>query len=125
MRILSFYTTKTFKLILEFENKEYRILDMQKFLQNDQGLLKDICNDVNLFMSAELDEVAGTIKFSNEVDFDSNVLYEASHDLNELMKGDRKSPKPQKITRFPKGYQSKISKENQRLLRFLKGNKLD
>lgn len=85
LRILSFYTTKTFKLIMEFENKEYRILDMQRFLQNDQGLLKDICNDINLFMSADLDEVAGTIRFSNEVDFDSNVLYEASQDLDEMM----------------------------------------
>ena len=110
---------------MEFDNKEYRILDMQKFLQNDQGLLKDICNDINLFMSAELDEVSGTIRFSNEVDFDSNVLYEASQDLDELMQGNRKSPKPQKITRFPDNYKSKISKENERLLRFLKGNKLD
>lgn len=110
---------------MEFEKNEYRVLDVRKFLQNDQGLLKDICNDVNLFMSAEIDEVAGTIRFSNEVDFDSNVLYEASQDLDDLMQENRKSPKPQKITRFPDNYQSKISKENKRLLRFLKGNKLD
>ena len=125
MKILSFYPTKTFKLVMEFDNNEYRVLDIRKFLQNDQGLLKDICNNVNLFMSAELDEVAGTIRFSNEVDFDSNVLYEASQDLDDLMQGNRKSPKPQIITRFPENYQSKISKENERLLRFLKGNKLD
>ena len=113
---------------MEFENKEYmecRIIDMKKFLQNDQGLLKDISNDVDLFMSAELDKTSGSIRWKNKVDFDPEVLYENSLDLDDLMQGNRKSPKPQKYTRFPDNYQSKISKENQRLLRFLKGNKLD
>lgn len=82
LRILSFYTTKTFKLIIEFENGEYRILDIQKFLQNDAGLLKDICSDVNLFMSAELDKTSGTIHWKNKVDFDPDVLYESGLDLD-------------------------------------------
>lgn len=98
---------------------------MQKFLQNDQGFLKDIINKVNLFMSAELDEVSGAIRFSNGVDLDSNVLYEASYDLNELIVENMKSPKSQKITKLPDNHQSKISKENERLLRILKKNKLE
>lgn len=84
MRILSFYTTKTFKLIMELDN-EYRILDMQKFLQHDKGLLKEICTDVNLFMSAELDETVGTICWKNGVDFDPDVLYENSLNLDEVI----------------------------------------
>lgn len=86
MRILSLYATKNFKLIMEFENQSYRILDMKKFLQNEQGLLKDICNDINLFLSAELDGIAGTVRLSNHVDFDNIVLYETSQDLDDLLK---------------------------------------
>lgn len=85
MRVLSLYATKNFKLIMEFENQSYRILDVKKFLQNEQGLLKDICNDINLFLSAELDEIAGQVRFSNHVDFDNNMLYGASCDLDSLM----------------------------------------
>jgi hypothetical protein len=55
MRILTFYPTKTFKLILEFDNQEYRILDMKELLKNDKGLMDEICNDIDLFMSVELD----------------------------------------------------------------------
>jgi hypothetical protein len=120
VRILSFYPTKTFKLILEFENNQYRVLDMQKFLHNEQGLLKDICSDINLFMLAELDQISGTIRFSNEVDFDNNVLYEVSQDLEKFMKIDRNFPKPRKITRLSDN-QSEISKENQRVIRLLRG----
>lgn len=45
MRILSFYPTKTLKLIIEFENNEYRILDIQKV----EELKKYFCNDIDLF----------------------------------------------------------------------------
>lgn len=84
MRILSFYPTKTFKLIMEFE-KEYRILDIRKSLQNDQGLLKDLCSDVNIFLSADLDETSGSICWENGVDFDPNVLYEKSLNLDKVI----------------------------------------
>lgn len=120
MRILSFYPMKTFKLILEFESKEYRILDLKKFLQNDQGLMNDICNDINVFMSAELDDVAGTIRFKNDVEFDNTILYEASQYLEKVMNKKRKYPIPKQITKLPDNYQSKISKENERLIKFLR-----
>ena len=90
MRILSFYATKTFKLIMEFDNNEYRVLDLREFLKKDEGLLKDICNDVNLFMSAELDETVGTIRWKNRVDFDPNVLYEMSINLDKVINGKRR-----------------------------------
>lgn len=37
MRVTSVFATVTFKLILEFENSEYRILDIKRFLKNDIG----------------------------------------------------------------------------------------
>ncbi|MDF1510679.1 DUF2442 domain-containing protein [Robertmurraya sp. DFI.2.37] len=120
MRILSFYPIKTFKLILEFENKEYRIVDMKKFLQNEQGVMQDICNDINVFMSAELDDVVGTIRFKNDVDFDNTALYEAGQDLEKIVvKANRSYPVARKITRLPDNFRSKISKENERLLELL------
>lgn len=120
MRILSFYPMKTFKLILEFENMEYRIVDLRKFLQNEQGIMQDICNDINVFMSAKLDDVAGTIRFKNDVDFDNTALYEAGQDLEKIVfKANRSYPVARKITRLPDNFRSKISKENERLLKFL------
>jgi hypothetical protein len=34
---------------MEFDNQEYRLLDMKEFLKNEKGLMKDLCNDTNLF----------------------------------------------------------------------------
>lgn len=107
-------------MILEFENKEYRIVDMKKFLQNEQGVMQDICNDINVFMSAELDDVVGTIRFKNDVDFDNTALYEAGQDLEKIVvKANRSYPVARKITRLPDNFRSKISKENERLLELL------
>lgn len=127
MRILSFYPTKTFKLIMEFENNEYRVLDMHRLWQKEQGLLKDLCNDINVFMSAELDEVAGTIRWSNGVVIENIFLYESSQDLDMLMKGNRNilNPRnPRKITRLGVNFQSRLSRENQRLIKLIRGYKL-
>ncbi|MFE8698257.1 DUF2442 domain-containing protein [Cytobacillus sp. FJAT-53684] len=126
MRILSFYTTKTFKLIMEFDNQEYRLLDMKELLHDEQGLLKDLCNDINLFLTAELDQVSGSIRWKNDVDFESSLLYEESQDLDEMLIKNRRLPNPRnprKITRVPEDFQSNISKENERLIKFLKENK--
>ena len=106
---------------MEFENNEYKIIDIQKSLQNEQGLLKDLCNDINVFMSAELDEVAGTIRWSSGVDFENNFLYEKSQDLDMVMKGNRSFPNPRKITRLGDNSQSRLSKENQRLIKLIRG----
>ena len=58
---------------------------MKKFLNDEQGLLKDIRDDVVLFMSAELDDVGGTIRFSNNVDFDPSILYGNGEKLEEII----------------------------------------
>lgn len=125
MRVLSFYPTKTFKLILEFENSDYRLLDMLEFLQNEEGLMKEIINDIEVFMTAKLDEVAGTIIWANDVDFDPEFLYKYSISLDELInknfikdKKAREIPKPKKITRISFS-ESELSRENKRLIRLL------
>lgn len=89
--------------------------------------MKELCNDINLFMSAELDEVVGTIRWSNGVDVENNLLYEASQDLDMLMKGNRNilyPRNPRKITRLGDNSQSRLSKENQRLIKLIRGYKL-
>lgn len=128
MRILSFYPTKTFKLIMEFENGDYRLLDMREFLQNEEGIMKDIINDVDVFMTAKLDDVTGTIMWANDVDFDPEILYKSSISLDELMnknsvggKKAREIRKPRKVTRLPDDHESEISKQNKYLIKLLRG----
>ncbi|MRG86350.1 DUF2442 domain-containing protein [Salinibacillus xinjiangensis] len=62
----SVYPTRTFKLILEFEKKEYRLLD-KKFLESDKGVLADIRDNIDLFLTVEIDETAGTVYWENGV----------------------------------------------------------
>ncbi|WP_071396623.1 DUF2442 domain-containing protein [Bacillus tuaregi] len=126
MRIKSFYATKNFLLIMEFDDSEYRILNMQRFLQNEEGLLKDLINDSELFMTADLDNIAGTIRWSNGVDFDPEILEENSVPLDELInkdcekdKRERKKTTPRKVTRLPDDYKSELSKQNEWLIKLL------
>lgn len=128
VRVLSFYQTKTFKLIMEFEKSDYRLLDMREFLHNEEGLMKEIINDIDVFMTAKLDEVAGTIRWANDVDFDPYILFKNSISLEELIsknptkdKKAREIPKPKKITRLPNDYESELSKQNKRLIKLLRG----
>lgn len=128
MRILSFYPTKTFKFIMEFENGDYCLLDMREFLQNEEGIMKDIINDVDVFMTAKLDDVTGTIMWANDVDFDPEILYKSSISLDELMnknsvggKKAREIRKPRKVTRLPDDHESEISKQNKYLIKVLRG----
>lgn len=111
---------------MEFENSDYRLLDMREFLQNEEGLMKEIINDIDVFMTANLDEDAGTIRWANGVDFDPEILYKNSISLDELIKKDsikdkeaREIPTPKKITRLSDDYESEISRENRRLIKFL------
>lgn len=82
MRVTSVFPTRTFKLILEFDKKEYRVLDVKRFLRDDKGLLADIRDDVELFMSVSVDTIAGTVTWPNEVDFDPEVIYKNSTDID-------------------------------------------
>ncbi|HAF0292580.1 TPA: DUF2442 domain-containing protein [Salmonella enterica subsp. enterica serovar Typhimurium var. 5-] len=116
MRILSFYTTKTFKLIMEFENSDYRILDFKKV----DGITKDL--NIDLFRSAKLEEDTGNIRWENGINFDPACLYEASDDLDEVVKRQKKRVKPRKVTRLPDNYKSKITIENEKLIKLIRGD---
>lgn len=85
MRVTSVFPTRTFKLIVEFDKKEYRMLDIKKFLQDDKGLLADVRDDLDLFMSVSVDDVAGTVAWSNGVDFDPEVIYRNSKDIDNML----------------------------------------
>ncbi|GGA74299.1 DUF2442 domain-containing protein [Ornithinibacillus halotolerans] len=85
MKITSVYPTRTFKLILEFDMREYRMLNIKKFLKSDTGLLAEIRDDLDVFMSVKIDEVAGTVCWENGVDFDPDILYQESKDVDSIM----------------------------------------
>lgn len=85
MKITSVYPTRTFKLILEFDKKEYRMLNIKKFLQSDNGVLADIRDNLDLFLTVDVDKVAGTVCWENGVDFDPAILYEKSIDVDSLL----------------------------------------
>lgn len=85
MRVTSVFPIRTFKLIVEFDKKEYRLLDIKKFLQDDKGVLADVRDDLELFMSVSVDNVAGTITWPNEVDFDPQVIYQNSKDIEHML----------------------------------------
>lgn len=85
MRVTSVFPTRTFKLIVEFDKTEYRILDIKKFLQDDKGLLADVRDDLDLFMSVSVDDVAGTVSWSNGVDFDPEVIYLKGKDIDNML----------------------------------------
>lgn len=84
MRITSLFATKMFKLILEFDNREYRLLDIKQFLQNDKGKLAELCND-DMFQTVKLDRKAGTVVWENGVDFDPEILFQASVSIDHIL----------------------------------------
>lgn len=84
MKITSVYPTRKFKLVLEFDEKDYRIIDIKQFLKDDKGLLADIRDDIDLFLQVEIDNVAGTVCWPNGVDFDPGILYQNGLDVDNL-----------------------------------------
>lgn len=84
MRVTSVFTA-TFKLILEFDNGEYRLLDIKKFLQNDIGKFAELCIDIDMFQTAMLDRNAGTVVWKNGVDFDPEILYKSSINIDHIL----------------------------------------
>ncbi|MBN6185673.1 hypothetical protein JQN58_01580 [Aneurinibacillus sp. BA2021] len=72
MKITSVFASINFKLLLEFDNREYRILDIKQFLKSDMGLLAEVRDNLEIFRSAELDMIAQTVSFQNGVDLDGD-----------------------------------------------------
>jgi len=73
--IRSVYPVKDFHLILEFENREYRVIDMRPFLK---GQVFEPLKDFNYFRQVKVDGDAGTIVWPNDADMDPDVLYAQS-----------------------------------------------
>lgn len=73
------------RLLLIFNHKECRILDLKAFLNGSAGIVGDILQSTDLFQSVKVDNKAHTICFSNEVDFDPEILYRESKKIDDLM----------------------------------------
>lgn len=84
MRVTSVLTAK-FKLILGFDNGEYRLLDIKQFLKSDKGLLEEIRDDIDMFQTATVDSITGAVTFNNGVDFDPEVLHQSSINLDHIL----------------------------------------
>lgn len=82
LTIISALPVEDFKLVLEFNNFDRRILDIKEFLKGDGGLLEEISNDIDLFETVTVDRVSGTIRFANNMDFDPEILYQASKPID-------------------------------------------
>ncbi|WP_323653213.1 DUF2442 domain-containing protein [Lysinibacillus xylanilyticus] len=79
MRITSVLPTRNFKLLLVFDMQESRILDIRKFLKDDNSsLLAEVRDNLGLFLQVTLDDIAGTVCWPNGVDFEPVVLYQES-----------------------------------------------
>ncbi|WP_374993175.1 MULTISPECIES: DUF2442 domain-containing protein [Brevibacillus] len=72
-------------MIIEFEQNEYKILDVKQFLAEDSGLLAEIRDTFSAFNTAKVDPVSGTVRWENVVDFDPWILYRNSIDVEELL----------------------------------------
>ncbi|MEK3976208.1 hypothetical protein [Psychrobacillus sp. FSL K6-1267] len=92
MKIISFYATKTFKLVLEFENGKYRVCDFIKSVKSSKDLLKELTVDVDLFLSIKIDNTSGDLYWDKNRKFSAETLYELSMDLDQLI-----NPPPRKI----------------------------
>jgi hypothetical protein len=86
MRWLTYVeATDKFELILIFENKEYRILNIKEFPWNNESLLTELIrDDVQMFQTVEIDQVTGNVKWSNGVELDPDLLYVASRQIRML-----------------------------------------
>lgn len=88
MKVTSVFATVTFKLILEFNNSEYRLLDIKQFLQNDDlGKLAEIRENIDVFRKVKVDKKARTVCWENGivVDFDPEILYNSSLNIDHIL----------------------------------------
>ena len=84
VRIKEFHQLKDWILIMKFDNDEFRVINMKKFLAGTEGLMAEIREDALVFDSAELDPITGTIEWINGVDFEPANLYHNSVGIVEL-----------------------------------------
>ena len=70
-------TLNEYKLLLTFENGEVRLFDMSPYLE--KGVFREL-KDLSLFKSARVS--FDTVEWENEVDIDTETLYEDSVPYN-------------------------------------------
>ena len=73
LRIIDVAVKEGYKLLLTFENKENRVLDMSEYL--DKGLYNQL-KDKALFRTAKVS--FDTVEWANEIDVDPEFVYEES-----------------------------------------------
>lgn len=71
----SAYLVGSHHLILEFETGEYRVIDLQPFLE---GLVLELLKDPVFFRQVKADPDAGTVVWANGADLGPDVLYAKS-----------------------------------------------
>lgn len=73
LNIIDVIAINDYKLVLIFENKERRIFDMKPYM--NKGIFKDLYNK-NIFETVHI--AFDTIEWSNNADFDPELLYQES-----------------------------------------------
>jgi hypothetical protein len=77
LSVIEVEPNKDKKLLLTFENGEKRIFDMKEYLE--YGVFQEL-KDENIFNSVHI--AFDSIKWSNGLDIDPEVLYEKSSPIN-------------------------------------------
>ena len=62
-----------YKLKLKFENNEYKLVDLQPYLE---GEIFETLKDISCFKSVRLNKDIDTIVWPNDADFSPDFLYE-------------------------------------------------
>jgi len=62
-----------YKLKLKFENNEYKLVDLQPYLE---GEIFETLKDISYFKSVRLNKDIDTIVWPNDADFSPDFLYE-------------------------------------------------
>jgi hypothetical protein len=83
-RVVSVYPTKTWKLLIEFTDADYRVYDAKKHLSGKFSPLGELAENIQLFLTAHVIPDAGTVGWENGADLDPDVLYEMSESSNQL-----------------------------------------
>jgi hypothetical protein len=71
-------------MILEFEDGSYRLFDIRNILTDLKGLIEELHYNQELFLTATLDSVSGIIRWDNGVEFDPQMLFVKSINLENL-----------------------------------------
>lgn len=83
--IIDIVPLKNLRLLLIFNHKECRIIDLKAFSNGSEDIVGDILQSKDLFQGVKIDNKAHTIVFENHVDFGPEILYNESKKIDDLM----------------------------------------